>query len=147
MLPVFEAATSLVVDLGIAIDLTHLHVAPIPSVGFALSPAFQLAMWPSVEVRDRSVTDYHEHLKVRMHQRAAKLAAAIVDRGGVYQAELWHGNVAEEIARATETLAVDLSIFGQHRTLHKQPLALGQMPFDAMLRVGGAILVAPESRH
>jgi nucleotide-binding universal stress UspA family protein len=143
--PVIAAATRLVEALELPIELMHLHVAAVPAVGFALSPDYQLDVWPGLSVSERLVSDHHEHLKQTMRTRAVALERALRTAGGQYRAELWHGHVADEIARAVQTLEPDITVFGRHQLIHRKPLALGQMPFDAMLKLNGAILVAPQA--
>lgn len=142
-LPVLSSAATLLSIFGLRADILHLHVEPQPTAGFALSPDYALEVWPGVSIRERLVNDQHERLLARLKQRAHDLAEKVIEAGGRYRTQLWHGRVEEEICRAAAVHQADLTVFGQHRFLHRDPLTLGQMPFGAMLNVGSAILVAP----
>ena len=122
-----------------------MHVEPVHTASMALSPEYELEIWPGIVVQDRLINDRHEHIKARMRNRSRTLRKVAVDYGGSYHLELWHGNVARELKRAVDVHEADISVFGKHHLLHLRPLALGQMGYKKMIRLNSAILVAPES--
>lgn len=142
-LPGLTAAERLLATLEVTADVLHLHVEAQPTVGFALSPDYELEFWPGLVIRERPVTEQHERLLARLRGRAHDLAQKVIAAGGRYQTQLWHGRVDDEICRAVAVHQADLTIFGQHRFFHRDPLTLGQMPFGSMLNVQSAVLVAP----
>lgn len=89
--------------------------------------------------------DHSLDLLAQIRTRGRELAAIAEAHGGTYKAELWHGNTASAINRAAVLHATDLAIFGQHRSLHPERAALGNMSYRAMLGVPSAFLVAPLS--
>lgn len=143
-LPALRVVTNLI-DRGIRGDVLHLHVTPTPMVDNGGDADGSWEIWPGISVEDRLYNDHHEHLLDRLHDRAARLRANLQRRQGRYAAELWQGNVREEISRATTVHQPDLTVFGRHHFLKRQPFSLGQMPFLSMLGVGSAVLVAPDS--
>lgn len=145
-LPAVQVIADLV-GLGIRADVLHLHVTPPPVPGAGGDRDRSWEIWPGISVEDRLYNDHHEHLLDRLHARADLLQRRLAARRGFYVAELWQGNVREEISRATAIHQPDLTVFGRHHFLKRQPFALGQMPFASMLGVGSAVLVAPPATH
>ncbi len=141
-LPAIKVVEGLV-NLGIRGDVLHLHVAPTPTPGQAGSHDRSWEIWPGISVEDRLYNDHHEYLLDRLHSRADGLRQKLKARRGRYAAELWQGNVREEISRATSIHQPDLTVFGRHHFLKRQPFALGQMSFASMLGLDSAVLVAP----
>lgn len=131
------------VHLGVRGDVLHLHVTPTPAAGQAGDPDRSWEIWPGISVEERLYNDHHEHLLDRLHARADDLRRKLSVRRGRYAAELWQGNVREEISRATAIHQPDLTVFGRHHFLKRQPFSLGQMPFQSMLGLDSAVLVAP----
>jgi nucleotide-binding universal stress UspA family protein len=142
-LPAIKVVTDLVA-LGIRGDVLHLHVAPTPSAGHTADVDRSWEIWPGISIEDRLYNDHHEHLLDRLHARAEPLRSKLMARRGRYAAELWQGNVREEISRAAAIHQPDLTVFGRHHFLKRQPFSLGQMPFQSMLGLDSAVLVAPD---
>jgi nucleotide-binding universal stress UspA family protein len=140
---VMVATKNLVTALGLPVEVQHIHVEPVATAGWALSPEYRLVVWPGISVEDRLINDHHEALKDQLRYRGKDLRAAVESLGGHYHIELWHGGVAEELQRAVQVLQADVSIFGQHHFLHRRPVGFGQMPFTSMLEVESAVLIAP----
>ena len=144
-LPALRAACELASLLAGPLDVLHVHVEPLPTAGFALSADYELEVWPGISLKERLVNDHHDRLKRRLRERAERVRAVVEGRGGIYATQLWHGNVPQELRSAAEVHGAQVCVFGRHHFLHRQPLALGQMPFGAMLETGGAVLIAPEA--
>lgn len=140
---VISTTDSLVNALGLPVELRHIHVVPLATAGWALSPEYRMVVWPGIAVEDRLINDHHETLKDKLRRRGKALGASVQRFKGVYSVELWHGTVAEEIQRAVQVLRADVSIFGQHHFFHKNPVSFGQMSFVSMLGVESAVLIAP----
>ncbi len=141
-LPAIKVVADLV-NLGIRGDVLHLHVAPTPTPGQSGSHDRSWEIWPGISVADRLYNDHHDQLLDLLHSRAEGLRLKLTARRGRYVAELWQGNVREEISRATAIHQPDLTVFGRHHFLKRQPFSLGQMSFASMLGLDSAVLVAP----
>lgn len=133
----------LVNTLRLPVNLLHIHVEPVNSVGFTFSSESRLSVWPEISVEDRLVNDYHETLKENLRLRGKELKQRVKDFGGSYRAELWHGSVREELERATDVHDADLCVFGRHHRFRRQPVGFGQMSFGSMLELSCPLLVAP----
>ena len=141
--PALEAAAALTELAGQPCEVLHIHVEPLASGSVALSPDFELEIWPAPALQERLSRDWRAGFERQLASRGRCLRGKTLVRGGRYTTQLWHGAVAEEIARAAAAHAADIVIFGAHHFLHRHRLTLGHMSFAAMLEVGSAILVAP----
>jgi nucleotide-binding universal stress UspA family protein len=141
-LPAIDAAAELLETVQAPVDVLHLHVEPLPPPGFNAAFDPELAVWPGISIKERLLDDHLEQLQNRLVMRGTPLATRAVATGGKYSAELWQGQVARELKRAVQMHGADLVVFGRHHFLHRQPLALGQMPFPSMLGLGSAVMVA-----
>ncbi len=113
-----RATEQLVSLLGARVELMHLHVRKAVRGGAREAKA----------------------ILERLEQRGKRLRALVEQLGGVYLPELWEGRVREELTRAADTSRRQVCVFGPHRAVHLKPLALGSMPYEAMLKMNGAVL-------
>lgn len=119
-----KATETLIGIVGRSVDVLHVHVE-------------------TMSGPDHLAASRHATVLARLKARAEPLASEVEAAGGSYRTELWHGRVGEELSRAAQVSGADVTVFGQHHFLKKEKLALGQMPFGAMLAIGSAVLVAP----
>jgi nucleotide-binding universal stress UspA family protein len=94
-----------------------------------------------------SAAEVHGVLTARLGERLAERAVGrdeyIEAAGGRYRTKVTTGQVTDELSRLVETVQPDLLIFGRHHTVHRKPLAVGRVPFRAMLAERRPVVVVP----
>ncbi len=139
-----ECLTDFIHALCLPVNALHVHVEPVEVMSFALSPDYELKVWPQLGVRDRGLDIRYEKIKKTLRSRSSSLLETIDECGGSYHAELWHGDVLQELNRAALDHRASIVVFGKHHTIHKHPFAFGQMDYQKMLGLNRPIMMAPD---
>ena len=126
---VIAAAEAVTGGLARPSEFLHLHVVP--------------ERGDHQRFGERLLDDGHRRVEAQLEARGARLKELVEAKGGVYFAEIWEGDVAHEIERAARGRAKHLSIVGRHRAFHWRNFSFGRLPYDAMVAMPGAILLAP----
>lgn len=143
-LDAIRCLSDIIRNFNLLTNVLHNHVETLNTAALSLSPAFELVLWPGIEIKDRMINERHAFIKTRMINRSTGLRSSVESAGGEYHLELWHGNVANELKRASEVHKADITVFGKHHMFHSHPFSVGQMGYKKMMALDSAILVAPE---
>jgi len=135
---------SLISRLQLPIDVLHLHIEPVEVKSLPLSPDYELTLWPHIAVCERALDKRCDDLKNQLRSRSEKILEVIDQCGGTYRAEIWHGDVGEELARAAEDHKSGMIVVGKHSVFHKHPWSFGQLDYKKMLGLNRPIMIGPE---
>jgi len=128
-------------------SLQHLHVNGLTEESLkisleaasAASHAGSMRGLTGKEIFAMAMNALDQKMKARAPGRRLLLEAA----GGKYRSEIVTGDVADELQVVASRSAVDMLIFGRHRSFRRKPFLIGQLPFYAMLTPSRPIMVVP----
>jgi nucleotide-binding universal stress UspA family protein len=85
-----------------------------------------------------------KQLESRLEERTKNVRIPLEVTACKYNRELVSGSsVTDTLQNYAEKKKADLAVFGRHKTFHKRPLIIGQMPYYAMLALRCPVVVIP----